>query len=196
MITPLLMVRELLGVSVMRMYKYLQIPASTYIAYENNHYNLSASFLQLYRKKLGVNLSASIKKNKICYDNFSRMQQAFKDPTLHYNIPVYMYHTIQDVIYGEYYIQPSFKIVYAGAPVKSVCLRVKDRFIICKATTRAVAGEEYLVITRKGKDLFTTDPLSIEDKIYRMYMISKELTEKEVLDRCVRYYTKQETFAY
>jgi hypothetical protein len=195
MVTPLLMVRELLGVSVMRMYKYLQIPASTYIAYESNQYNLSASFLQLYKEKLGVNLSASIRKNKICYDNFSKMQQALKDPALHYNIPVYMYNTIQDVIYGEYYVEPAFKIVYAGVEVKSVCLRVKDGFIICKATSKAVAGKEYLVVTKDGRDLFTTDPLLLEDEIYRMYAISKKLTEEEVFDKSVGY-THQETYAY
>ncbi len=195
MVTPLLMVRELLGVSVMRMYRYLQIPASTYIAYESNQYNLSASFLQLYKEKLGVNLSASIKKNKICYDNFSRMQQALKDPALHYNIPVYMYNTIQDVIYGEYAIEPAFKIVYAGIPVKSICLREKEGFIICKATTKTVAGKEYLVVTKNGKDLFTTDPLLLKDEIYRMYVISKKLTEEEVFVRGVGY-TRQETFAY
>jgi hypothetical protein len=195
MVTPLLMVRELLGVSVMRMYKYLKVPASTYIAYESNQYNLSASFLQLYRDKLGINLSASIRKNKICYDNFSKMQQALKDPALHYNIPVYMYNTIQDVIYGEYYVEPAFKIIYAGVAVKSICLRVKDGFIICRATSKVVAGNKYLVVTKDGKDLFTTDPLLLEDEIHKMYVISKKLTEEEVLVRGVGY-TRQETFVY
>jgi hypothetical protein len=189
MITPganiLLMVRELLGVSVMRMYKYLKVPASTYISYENKQYNPNAYFLKLYRDKLGINLSVSIKRNEICYDDFSKMQQVLKDPALHYNIPVYLYHTIQDVLYGEYYIEPSFKMVYPGVEVQSVCLRVKERFIICRVTSKVVADNEYLVVMKDGKDMFTTDPLLLENEIYKMYMISKELMEEEVIDRCI-----------
>jgi hypothetical protein len=181
----LLMVRELLGVSVMRMYKYLKVPASTYISYENKQYNPNASFLKLYRDKLGINLSASIKRNEICYDDFSKMQQVLKDPALHYNIPVYLYHTIQDVLYGEYYIEPSFKIVYPGVAVQSVCLRVQDRFIICRGTTKVVAGNEYLIVKKDGKEMFTTNPLLLEDEIYKIYTIRKELTEEEVIDRCI-----------
>jgi|GEM_PF-3436039 len=195
MVTPLLMVRELLGVSVMRMYKYLKVPASTYIAYESNQYHLSASFLQLYKDKLGVNLSASVRKNRICYNNFSKMQQALKDPALHYNIPVYMYNTIQDIIFGDYYIEPAFKIIYAGAAVRSICLHVRDGFIICKATSKVIAGNEYLVVTKDGRDLFTTDPLSLEYEIHRMYVIGKKLTAEEVFDRSIGY-TRQETFVY
>jgi transcriptional regulator with XRE-family HTH domain len=189
MITPsaniLLMVRELLGVSVMRMYKYLKVPASTYISYENMQYNPNSSFLKLYRDKLGVNLSESIRKDKICYADFSIMEKVLRDPTLHYNIPVYLYHTIQDVLFGQYYVPPSFKIVYARTALQSLCLRVKERFIFCRPTYKIIPGFEYLVILKDGTDVFSNNPKALSEDTFRMYVIINELTEEEVMEKCI-----------
>jgi hypothetical protein len=174
----LLMIREQLGVKVMRMYKYLKVPASTYISYETMLYEPNASIRQVYRDKLGINLTESIRKSRICYSDVSKWKAALRDPALHHTIKVYFYHTIQDMLYGEHLIMPDFKFLYPGTEVHSICVRVQEKFVVCRNTFMNTPGNSYLVVGKDGREEITNE--FSRDDIYKAFVISREFSEEEL----------------
>jgi transcriptional regulator with XRE-family HTH domain len=191
------LVRGKLGMNLREMFDFLQIPSSTYQAYETGRMRPKLDFYDICEDKLSIDLRMSEKKGALWYtDSGEKMNKIQKERALNHEADVYFNHSIQDMVYAQYRLKPAFRIMYPGIKPRSICVKTSIGFIICRRILKTGINKRnlsLLIMKQDGQELtgpfhreqsfvaIETRRIAIAD-IYTAFVISHVFTQDKLTD--------------